>query len=763
MKFKRENKGFSLVELIVVIAIFSVVGVVVGSFLFAASRAYSINANELTLQDEAQLVANQVQEMFLDTSYGVSYQYVATDATGAELIQYMENDAATPPAGTLTKKDIFIYGKDHYYHLFWKKDVSQLYLLEYAKNASGDYAPVEGMPSEGVLLGEFITDFTVDLSKVASDRMISFNIMFEKQGTNRDYLVARTVSLRNDVMTNKTAEEVYNAAGVEFQPLADNLDVDPKNEITLWPGGTQQYQVTLTCSRGGVPSQNASWAISSMDAGVTLSEDTKISGGNFLTIGLDEESTRLRLDPTAQGYDFTHNQEKTLTLNNPLYVNIRQIRNLSISNNSFETSPVSAGGTYNISVDMTGDNLPLNLTDAGGITAAFTVGSEYASITNVTYSHLTANYTIVVKDNAPENAEIGLVFKPAREGFTDIFVQTSVYKVGNASDEVLRVYNDNADASLEWERLGEAKTRVEFANPTLEESYCNADGSLKSGYSIRYTYRILDSNNNLVRTAKSTKGTNNSQEITDYLKSITHESAYKSKAVLSDKVFLQSGMVIVSAELIHNTAGTPVVVGGSNVLTYFIPEATIGFRRANSDVYSSNLKAYITNKQNVASIYINFPSGFATTGYQISLAELSVEGTEYGNVNSGLSDLSKNRIAIVGKADAEYKLSKNNTIELTYGGLPNTVSVILTTPNVIGTNYYVPLTQDEWTNHGVTVDGTDEYAEYSYFIDDSHRMYIQYLNGQFNQASLYIMENLQWKEVKYTMNKLNKTWELATP
>ena len=120
MKLKRENKGFSLVELIVVIAIFSVVSIAIGGFLLAAQRSYAVSANELDIQEEAQLVANQLQEMILDTSLGISYQYVVVDEHGTELIDYMTNDAETVlPEGDLDKKDRYIYGLDYYYHIYW--------------------------------------------------------------------------------------------------------------------------------------------------------------------------------------------------------------------------------------------------------------------------------------------------------------------------------------------------------------------------------------------------------------------------------------------------------------------------------------------------------------------------------------------------------------------------------------------------------------------------------------------------------------------
>ncbi len=765
MRFKRENKGFSLVELIVVIAIFSVVGVVVGGFLLAASRSYSINANELNLQDEAQLVANQVQEMILDTAYGISYQYVVTDDTGAQLVNYMENDTATLPAGDLSQKDVYIYGKDQYYHIFWDKEKAELYLKEYEKNASGDYVLVTGMPNEGVLLGEFVSEFKVDLSKVASDRLVSFNILFAKAGTNREYYVTKTVSLRNNVLTNKPAEEVYNAAGVEFQPGADGMTVSPETTVTLWPGETQQYKVTLTCSRGGVPSQNASWIVASTDAAhMDLNEETKMNAGNLLSVGVNEESSSLALYLSAQGYDFDANTTKTLYPNKyPLEVSVRQIRNLKIVENQFEGSSVSISpmGTYKIKVQMEGENLPSNVTDAGGIVAQFTAGGAYATIADMTVDGLTATFSIQIGRNIPENAEIGLSFKPARDGFTDIHIETPVYKINNSTAEVLHVYN--GDTSAEWLRLGTATTKVEFVNSDTEENYCNQDGTLKDNYSIRYNYRLYDSNYNLVGTAKSTTGTNQSLVLIDEFQSVTHSSVYEAAAKLSDKVFLQSGTVVVSAELLYNTAGETVVSGCSDNLTYFIPEATISFKRADADAGKSNMKSYITSKANVAPIYISFTSGFASEGYRIALDNAVCTGTEFGNVNAGLSDLNKNRVAVVGKSDAQYKLSANNTINFTYGGLNNTVSIVLASSNVIGTDYYVPLNKDEWTKISTATSGTDTTERYVYYIDDSHRMNIVYLNDQFSEAKFYSLQNLNWIETEYTMNKINKTWDLTTP
>lgn len=772
MKFKRENKGFSLVELIVVIAIFSVVGVVVGAFLLTASRSYSINATELNLQEEAQLVSNQVQEMILDTAYGISYQYVATDNTGAELIQYMVNDAATPPAGDLTNKDVYIYGQDQYYHISWDKETAELYLQEYVKDATtGSYVLADGfsgLPDDRVMFGQYVSDFNVDLSQVASERLVHYNITFKKPGSDRDYLVTRTVSLRNNVLMNKPIEEVYEAAGVEFQPAPDNLEVVPTAVVRLWPGESQKYQVILTCSRGGVPNQDASWSVVSAD-GTALSGDTKMSGGNILSIGLDEKNTDLNLQVWADGYDYTANATKVIRPNfypTPLKVEIKQITGLVIGENTFESTPIISGGQYTVKVQMTGEHLDgLNMQDVGGLDVAFTTGGDLVDSCTVTYSGMMATCNVRLKaisaaDLADGSKQIGLQFRPTKEGFTGIHAETPVYKISGSTPEMLKI--ENVGSSMEWLRLGKATQKVIFTSSSLRSSYCKPNGELKDGYSIKYTYRIADSDRVYEQTATSIAGYNSSKNLTSYITSIRHDdSAFKAEAKLSDSVFLQSGMVVVGAELWHTTAGK---VGDSNFITYTIPQATIAFKRAQSDVASSSMKSYITKNLKQSQVYVTFPTGFATNDYKIALDKFSVVSTEHGNIDNSLSDVSSNRVTVVGKADADYRLSKGNTIELTYGGLPNKVTVTLASPNVEGTDCYIPLSMDEWDHvYTSTTAAGDIQKIYNYYVDDTHKMIVVYENDVLISAQYSAMVNMQWKYTNYTMNTLNRRWDIALP
>lgn len=750
MRIKRENKGFSLIELIVVIAIFSIIGVAVGGFLLTASRSYAVSANELDIQEEAQLVANQVQEMIMDTSYGIAYQFVGLDDEGNNLIKYMENDAAVLPEGsTISQKDLYIYGKDHYYHIFWNKDTSQMYLEEFEKNADDDYVLVEGMPASGVLFGEYISNFQVDLSKVASDRMVSFNITFKKNGSDRDYMVARTISLRNNVMTNKPAEDIYEAAGEEFQPAADDMDVSPDN-YSMWPEETLHYNVLVKCTNGGVPSQQVNWTLNPL-SGEELDADTKISASNILKVGKNEKNSQIQAIATVAGYDYSTNTPKPL--NKTCLVNVRQIKSLAIVSNAFESNPISPGGTYEIKVKMDGQYLPDNLADTGGIYPTFLQGGSYATIEQTATDGLIATYTVTIKSDAPNQGPIQLAFKPSRTQYSSVSVETPLYNIADSKAVIFDI--KAANNQKEWLRLGSVRTELTFKSNDVKKNYFPSN-KLADGCSIRYTYKVYDATNNLVQTSYRTEGSSSTEVKTDYFKSMDIDDNYAlaSNATLSDKVFLQSGYVTVSAELLRNVGGSTVVLGLSDEVTYEIPRAKLAVKRAIEDEARDNMNVYITKNQNMASVYVSFSEGFASDEYAIMWDYAQCTPNKLGDKDEALSDMNTRKFVVKGAEKADYSASAKNKIEFSYGGLPEKVNIILTSPNIKNQSYYVPTETSEWTK--------TETSKWVYYIDDTHKMEIKQSGFIWKtyKGTFYEKTGGNWKQKKeYTMSSSDKSWK----
>ena len=70
---KHDNRGLTLVELLCSIAILSVLAVAVGSVLVVSAKNYQRGTSEINLQQEAQLTANQIADLIIDTTAPLQY------------------------------------------------------------------------------------------------------------------------------------------------------------------------------------------------------------------------------------------------------------------------------------------------------------------------------------------------------------------------------------------------------------------------------------------------------------------------------------------------------------------------------------------------------------------------------------------------------------------------------------------------------------------------------------------------------------------
>ena len=73
MRKRLGNKGFSLIEVIIALAIIMVVSCSIISFLLAGSSSYSSVITTTDLQKEAQLVMNQISDIVISAEKEVRY------------------------------------------------------------------------------------------------------------------------------------------------------------------------------------------------------------------------------------------------------------------------------------------------------------------------------------------------------------------------------------------------------------------------------------------------------------------------------------------------------------------------------------------------------------------------------------------------------------------------------------------------------------------------------------------------------------------
>ena len=73
LRIQQQNSGFSLVELIIAIAILVIVTGAVCSFIIITSRNYANGNNDISVQQEAQLALNQMSDVIIDATQSINY------------------------------------------------------------------------------------------------------------------------------------------------------------------------------------------------------------------------------------------------------------------------------------------------------------------------------------------------------------------------------------------------------------------------------------------------------------------------------------------------------------------------------------------------------------------------------------------------------------------------------------------------------------------------------------------------------------------
>ena len=98
---KKDNRGFTLIELVICMVIFSIVVASVFGFILASSRSYSTITNRLNLELDSQLAMNQLENYIMDCNTNLYYSANPTTSTNT---LFVINKGSTD-----TKYDVHIF------------------------------------------------------------------------------------------------------------------------------------------------------------------------------------------------------------------------------------------------------------------------------------------------------------------------------------------------------------------------------------------------------------------------------------------------------------------------------------------------------------------------------------------------------------------------------------------------------------------------------------------------------------------------------
>ena len=219
MKMMKEDRGLTLVELVITIAIVAIVIAAATSFMITGSRSFTKGSADSDLQKEAELTVNQIEDMVIDVNGGMEVNEV-TDTEGnktkTELVMYHATEEPGESGVMETKyvKETVVWdknaGDDRMFYSKWNVNYD---------TTIQDYV-VDGLPiADNELLAENVSMFEVDvdaIDKTAYDgtvyqivRSVQIRVGYENSAGRVDYATSPVITLRNRMLLSGNPAEIF--------------------------------------------------------------------------------------------------------------------------------------------------------------------------------------------------------------------------------------------------------------------------------------------------------------------------------------------------------------------------------------------------------------------------------------------------------------------------------------------------------------------------------------------------------------------------
>lgn len=251
-KVQLNNAGFTLVEVLVSLAIMVIVSAAIGTFIVSGNKSFVRGNNDITIQEEVQLSLNQIIDLIVDVDKKIDYK-----ASGLV-------------------SELRLYNKDATYMLRWQgNDGSTMSnTVYYYETGATDGAVFEDITAHtGYLLAEYVTSFQVDLSKLKRNVVI-LNMSY--QYMDETYEVSETIKLRNDLNPKTEAKLTW----------INDLYIVPDNH-SMKRGTSFDFDYVMTGEEEAV-NQGVTWKVERVD-GKAIQSGTMIDGDGKLRVADTEE------------------------------------------------------------------------------------------------------------------------------------------------------------------------------------------------------------------------------------------------------------------------------------------------------------------------------------------------------------------------------------------------------------------------------------------------------------------------------------------
>lgn len=186
LRYIKNNRGMSLLELIITFALLGIVSLAVVELLSTGANSFRRVSTEVSLQYEAQLTMSQLQEYLIDCSGGVCY---------AGNILYVA-DAGSNAGGPVWYIHCFRWdtAKEELY--YWKGTVT------YDEHSAAACTLPADDSSDWALMSSYVDGFSAEPGTSSTSNTQFCHISLDMTLAGRSYATEQTITMRNPVIMN---------------------------------------------------------------------------------------------------------------------------------------------------------------------------------------------------------------------------------------------------------------------------------------------------------------------------------------------------------------------------------------------------------------------------------------------------------------------------------------------------------------------------------------------------------------------------------
>lgn len=338
---RKNHKGFTLVELIIAVAIMSIVTLAVCGFIMVGSRSYTSANTDVMLQQEAQLALNQISDVIIDTTDSINYGGKSDSASEMEMVLKDSEFSEEPTEKCLVVVNKKASNNDNPSYWFsWNKAEEVIYF-----NTSDDVVDESNpepnfVDADKAVLAQHVKEFHVDISQFEQNRVVKVSMTFANGG--REYTTSNNITVRNRVSLNN----------IDVKPMkrATEMTINTVSSVTLEPGEHYTFLYTV---EGSDEDKTVRWELAG-----AAKNGTSISSDGELSIGLGETRQSFTVRVTRAAYADAKTTKE-------VRVNVKRVTDVNLS---CALTDIEAGKTVTITGSAVG-NLLGNRCDAYGCAA----------------------------------------------------------------------------------------------------------------------------------------------------------------------------------------------------------------------------------------------------------------------------------------------------------------------------------------------------------------------------------------------------------